>query len=118
MMTEQIFDAVLKIAISIIALVFTTYIIPWLKDKNLYNKVCRFVKAAEKIAETQKIDKKKFVCGALEKCGVKIDDKIDNMIECAVMELDIAIAEAFINLDINGDVIPINDETADLKTVG
>lgn len=74
-------------------------LIPWLKEKRLYEIVQSFVLAAEKLAETGAIDsdlKKKYVIDCLKDKGITITDEIDALIECAVEELDLAIESGFI----------------------
>lgn len=74
-------------------------LIPWLKDKRMYEIVQSFVLAAEKLAESGAIDKelkKKFVVECLKNKGIAVTDEIDALIECAVEELDIAIESGFI----------------------
>lgn len=71
-------------------------VIPWLKDKRLYETVCRLVHAAEKLAETgaiEKVNKKSYVIGLLEAKGVTVTPEVEAMIESAVFELDLAIDE-------------------------
>lgn len=68
--------------------------LPWLEDKRLYNIVCTFVKAAEKLAESgqlKKADKKAWVLKALEEKGVEITPEVEAFIESAVKDLDLAL---------------------------
>lgn len=72
--------------------------IPWLKEKRLYSMCCQFVRAAEKLADTGAIpseEKKAYVIELLTKKGIKITPDVNAMIESAVLEMDIAIEEAF-----------------------
>ena len=74
-------------------------LIPWLKDKRMYEIVQSFVLAAEKLAESGAIDKglkKKFVVDCLKDKGIVVTDEINALIECAVEELDIAIESGFV----------------------
>lgn len=74
-------------------------LIPWLKEKRLYEIVRSFVLAAEKMAESGAIDKKKkkrFVIDCLTGKGITVTDDILALIECAVEELDLAIESGFI----------------------
>ncbi|MBQ2468443.1 MAG: hypothetical protein II503_02050 [Clostridia bacterium] len=64
--------------------------IPWLKEKNLYEIVYRMVRAAEKWSQTHEIDKKQWVIDRLEEKGIVVDSYIDALIESCVEELDIA----------------------------
>lgn len=72
--------------------------IPWLKEKQLFSRVYRCVKAVEKMAESgaiEKIDKKKHAIKLLENMGVTVDENVDAMIEAAVIDLDIALMKGF-----------------------
>lgn len=72
--------------------------IPWLKEKRLYSMCCQFVRAAEKLADTGAIareEKKSYVIELLVKKGIAITPDVNAMIESAVLEMDIAIEEAF-----------------------
>lgn len=103
-MFENIMNAILpnifEIIVTIISLVISCYVIPciksdlmpWLKEKRLYNIVKNFVQAAEKLAESgviEKADKKAKVIELLEGKGIIIDATIDAFIESCVKELDI-----------------------------
>ena len=103
-MLEEIVDIVLSNILEIIAtvlsLVVAYYVIPYiksdlipfLKEKHLYDTVKKFVQAAEKLAESgiiDKIDKKAYVIRLLEDNGVVVDDKTTAFIESCVKELDI-----------------------------
>lgn len=72
-------------------------VVPWLKERHLYNLICHFVRAAEKLADTGKIDKdtkKSYVIKLLKAKGVNITDEVDALIESAVMDLDMAVGSA------------------------
>ena len=117
-MNEVIIDTivsnVLEIIATIISLVVAYYVIPyikndlipWLKEKRLYNIVKSFVQAAEKMAESgliEKVDKKKEVIKLLNKKGITVDDTVDAFIESCVKELDIVdsvIYEAIVAADV------------------
>lgn len=74
----------------------TDTVIPWLKDKRVYSTICRFVRAAEKLAETgaiERADKKSYVVGLLNAKGITVTPEVEAMIESAVLELDLAIDE-------------------------
>lgn len=96
---------VLDIIIAIISIVVSYYLIPcikddlvpWLKDKRIYDMVKKFVQAAEKLAESgviEKCDKKKYVIDLLEAQGIEISEELDSFIESAVKELDFVIDTA------------------------
>lgn len=102
-------SCLLKVVFSIIGVVFTAIVIPWIKDslipwmkeKHVYGIVQTLVKAAEKQAEAgtiAKADKKAYVVQLLEERGITVTDEIDAFIEAAVMELDIAINTAVVEV--------------------
>lgn len=97
---NSILPNVLEIVMTIISLVVAYYVIPyiksdlvpWLKEKRLYNVVKNFVQAAEKLAESgiiEKCDKKAKVIELLKGKGIIVDATIDAFIESCVKELDI-----------------------------
>ena len=88
---EILLNHVVEIVFAILGVLLSTVVIPWLKDKRLYGVVKDFVKAAEKYAQTNDIDKKTWVLAQLEKAGVKINATVDALIEKAVYELDVEI---------------------------
>ena len=108
-MTELIVElsgVLLRIAIVFFVGLLTKYalpwlkdvVVPWLKERQLYNLICYFVRAAEKLADTGTISKdmkKDYVIGLLESRGVAITKEVNALIESAVMELDMAVAGAF-----------------------
>lgn len=72
--------------------------IPWLKERHLYNLICYFVRAAEKLADTGAIDKttkKEYVIKLLKQRGINITSEVDALIESAVLDLDMAVASVF-----------------------
>lgn len=86
--------------ILLVALV-SKILVPWLKEKKVYDTICRFVRAAEKLADAGKIDKAKkklYVRSLLEKKGVKITPEVDAMIEAAVEDLDLLKNEFLLGL--------------------
>lgn len=79
-------------------------LIPWLREKRLYEVVQSFVFAAEKLGETGAIDKdekKAWVIDALVDKGIEVTADVLALIECAVEELDLAIESSLIMI---GDV--------------
>ena len=97
---KAILENVLEIIITVISIIVSCYIIPcikndlvpWLKEKHLYSMVKKFVQAAEKLAESnviEKVDKKAKVIELLKNQGIEITDEIDSFIESAVKELDL-----------------------------
>lgn len=102
-MLEMIMDAILpnifEIVITVISLVVSYYVIPcikadlvpFLKEKRIYNIVKSCVQAAEKMTESgiiDKDDKKKYVIDLLKKNGIVVDETVDSFIESCVKELD------------------------------
>lgn len=95
----EIVSAAISIIFSAVVLPwFCNTAIPWLKEKRLFGRVYRCVKAVEKMAESgaiEKIDKKQHAIKMLEKMGVTVDENVDAMIEAAVIDLDIALMKGF-----------------------
>lgn len=96
LLTEHLLETIL----GVISLVVSYYVIPaikndlvpFLKEKRVYNLVEKFVGAAEKLAETgviPKIDKKKTVIELLESKGIVVTSEVKAFIEGAVKQLDI-----------------------------
>lgn len=97
---DSILSNVLEIIATIISLVVAYYVIPciknelvpWLKEKRLYNTIKNFVQAAEKLAESgviEKCNKKTKVIELLENKGIVVDKNIEALIESCVKELDL-----------------------------
>lgn len=112
---DSILANILEIVSTIIALVVAYYIIPciksdlipWLKEKRLYNTVERFVKAAEKLAESgviEKCDKKAKVVELLKNKGITVNETVEAFIESCVKELDIITSTIYDEIAIENDV--------------
>lgn len=97
---NSILPNILEIVITVISVVVARYVvpcikndlIPWLKEKHLYNTVKSFVQAAEKLAESgviTKESKKAKVIELLKNKGVVVDETTEAFIESCVKELDI-----------------------------
>lgn len=97
---DSILPNILEIIITIISLVVARYVVPcikndlvpFIKEKHLYNTVKKFVRAAEKLAESEiiaKVDKKAKVIELLESKGIAVDAAVEAFIESAVKELDL-----------------------------
>ena len=86
-------DVVVKIVFLIASTAVTLYVVPWLKEKQLYGTVVKCVQAAEKYAKTHNIDKKQYVIELLESKGVVVSSFVDALIESAVQEHDIALGK-------------------------
>lgn len=89
---EVIIDMAVKLLFAFVLGLITCYIVPWLKEKHLYDTVVKMVQAAEKWSKTHNIDKKTYVIEQLEAKGIKVNSVVEVLIESAVQELDIAIA--------------------------
>lgn len=94
-----IISNILEIIFAIISLIVSCYVvpyiksslIPWLKEKRLYNIVKNFVQAVEKMSESGAIDKKtkkEKVIELLKGKGITVDATVDAFIESCVKELD------------------------------
>lgn len=83
-------------AIGIATYYIKTAVIPWLKEKHLYDTVKKFVQAAEKLGDVGTIpkgDKKAYVVRLLEGKGIIVTPEVEALIESAVKELDNAVGE-------------------------
>ena len=100
-----IYEQIIKLIFSILAMLFSAVILPWLvstalpwlKEKRLYSIIFKYVEAAEKKAHSgiiPKEDKKRFVKSLLEGKGIEVTAEIDALIEAAVTELDNTAAHA------------------------
>lgn len=90
----------LEIVVAVISLVTSYYIIPcikdnlipWLKEKRLYDITNKFVRAAEKMANSgliQKCEKKEKVISLLKENGITVDETLEAFIESACEDLDL-----------------------------
>lgn len=86
-------ETIVKIVFVVLSTVVTLYVVPWLKEKRLYDTVKKMVDAAEKWAETNNIDKKEWVVSQLEAKGIDVNEYVEALIEAAVKELDIALGK-------------------------
>lgn len=98
----EIASTILRIVLALMGILLTAVVIPWIKgsaipwmkEKQLYGLVTKFVHAAEKLAETGAIDrsaKKDYVVSLLKGKGYEITDETEAFIESAVKELDMAV---------------------------
>lgn len=83
-------DTIVKIVFLVLGTLVTVYVVPWLKEKGLYDIVKKMVQGAEKWSETMDIDKKEWVIERLEARGIEVNDYVEALIESACEELDIA----------------------------
>lgn len=121
-MFETIWNAILpnilEIILTIISLIISYYVIPyikrdlipWLKEKHVYSIVKHFVQAVEKMAETGAIDKttkKEKVIELLQSKGITVDSTVETLIESCVKELDMlasVIVEEIVEKDVEVEV--------------
>jgi hypothetical protein len=96
-------EVAVKIVFLILGALVTVYVVPWLKEKKLYDTVKKHVSAAEKLAEKNDINKLEWVVERLTESGIKVSPMVYTFIECAVKELDIAIGNSFKSEVGNGD---------------
>lgn len=96
---EIIIELVVKLAFALFGGIITIYVVPWLKEKNLYSTVKRMVQAAEKWNKTNPINKKEWVIGHLAAKGITVNEYVEALIESAVLELDAAIAKGAETVD-------------------
>lgn len=92
-------EALVKIIFLVASVVVTVYVVPWLKEKKLYETVKKMVQAAEKWNETHPMDKKAYVVSLLRARGIEVNAYVEALIESAVEELDIALSKAADNTD-------------------
>lgn len=100
MIINVLSENLLDVVISVISIVVSYYVIPaikndlipWLKEKRMYDIVKKLVHAAEKMAKSgaiEKCDKKEEVVRLLRNKGIIVTEEIDTLIESAVEELDL-----------------------------
>lgn len=105
----MITECVVNVIKAVIAVIFGVLIIPWiknsaipwLKEKQLYNMICKFVRAAEKLADgglIAKSAKLDYVIGLLAHSGIEMTPEVRALIESAVGELDDGFANNLQNL--------------------
>lgn len=130
---NEIASAALQIVCALIGIFLTVVVvpwlngsvIPWLKEKQLYGLVSKFVQAAEKLAETGAIDresKKNYVVKLLRDKGYTITEEVEAFIESAVKELDMAVDSGLSEIfDVFEEEVPGDapeDEEAAEEVVG
>lgn len=90
---EFLIDLAVKLLFALVTGLVTAYVVPWLKEKRLYDTVSKMVRAAEKWSQTHEIDKKAWVIQQLTASGVTVSPTVEALIESAVQELDIALGK-------------------------
>lgn len=89
----EMLPLLVKLAVLVVFVLCSKYIVPWLKEQRIYATVEKFVRAAEKLAAAGKLPKEsknEYVCRMLEAAGIKVTPVVKAMIEAAVEALDIA----------------------------
>lgn len=100
MIINVVIENLFNIVVSVLSIIVSYYLIPaikndlvpWLKEKHIYDMIHKFVQSAEKLAETgviEKKDKKAEVVRLLQEQGIEITDAVNAAIESAVKELDL-----------------------------
>ena len=118
----EIASGILQIVCALIGILLTAVVVPWLKtsaipwmkEKQLYGLVKKFVQAAEKLAETgalECVEKKDYVVNLLVQKGYRMNDEIEAFIESAVKELDMAVGAGW------GEILDVFDEEVDTDEV-
>ena len=81
-------DFIIKIILPIVSLIVSTYIIPWLKEKRVYEFVKSAVKATEQLSKTLNIDDKfEYAAATIKKKFNLSDEDMKRLIEAAVFEI-------------------------------
>lgn len=83
-------DPIVRIVFILLGTIVTLYVVPWLKEKRLYEQVKTLVEAAQKLEENNPIDKNEWVIRQLEGLGVTVTPFVRAIIESAVKQLDLA----------------------------
>lgn len=89
---ENLIEAVVKLVVGFVSVLVAYFVIPWLKEKRIYSIVKKAVEAAEKLSETQDIDKREYVNRVLASANVKLTDAVNAIVEGCVLELDMMIS--------------------------
>lgn len=100
-MCEMLGSSIMRLLIAVIILIAGKIIIPWLKEQRIYSTVVKFVRAADKLAQSGAItkkSKKKYVVQLLTAKGIKVTPEVEAFIEAAVTELDLAIESGLLLL--------------------
>ena len=132
----MIVECVVGVAKVVIAIVFGVIIIPWvkknaipwLKDKQLYGVIQKFVRAAEKLGEAGTISKDAkldYVIGLLCRRGIEVTADVRALIESAVGDLDDEVSHGMMSLvealntagDIDNIVIEGGKATVEVEAI-
>lgn len=81
-------DFIIEIILPVVSLLVSIYIIPWLKEKRVYEFVRSVVKATEQLSKTLNIDDKfKYAAEAIKRKFNLSDEDMKRLIEAAVFEI-------------------------------
>lgn len=90
-MNGELFTDIMLAVITILGAIVTYVLVPFLKQKNVYNWIKMAVQGAEQVFQGSNLGEKKkaYVLGKLQKWGIKVNEKqLDTLIESAVLELN------------------------------
>ena len=81
---------IIEIIIPVVSLLVSTYLIPWLKEKRIFDFAVSIVKAAEQVFNETGMGEEKFnyAYGMLKKKFKLSDEDIERLIEAAVFEIN------------------------------
>lgn len=86
----ELIGTILVIVVGMYVVPAMRNLVPWLKEKHLYDVVYKAVLAAEKLGDTSQIkkaDKKAYVLKLLTEKGIEITPEIESLIETACQQL-------------------------------
>ena len=86
-------EHLIEIVFAVAGVAVSTCLVPWLKEKKLYDTVKIAVNAAEKWAQNHDIDKRTWAEEQLAAAGIKTTPLVSAMIESAVSELDVMLGK-------------------------
>ena len=110
---EFLIDIAVKVLVALATGLVTAYVVPWLKEKRLYDTVVKMVRAAEKWAQTHDIDKKAWVIQQLTAAGVTVSPTVEALIESAVQELDIALGKLHTPQPVDANADKVEEDVVD-----
>lgn len=86
----ELIGTILVIVVSMYVVPAMRNLVPWLKEKHMYDIVYKAVLAAEKLGDTSQIrkaDKKEYVIELLTKKGITVTPEVESLIETACQQL-------------------------------
>lgn len=90
-MSGELFTEIMLGVITILGAIITYVLVPFLKQKNIYNWIKMAVQGAEQVFQGSNLGEKKkdYVLEKLNEWGIKVDEKqLETLIESAVLELN------------------------------